>query len=254
MSNAGDAVLAVNQLRSGYGSNEIIHGIDFAVRPGEVVTILGPNGCGKTTFVKSILGYVRVSQGSVRFAGHDITALSPTERAALGIGYVPQLSNVFKPLTVCENLEMGGYLLDAAELGAAMERLFQLFPILKSRGQQRAGTLSGGERQMLAMARAMMVSPKLLFLDEPSAGLSPRRADEVFDHIRTITRLGTAAVIIEQDAQRALSVSSRAFVFVTGQVAFEGSAAAVLSDERIRTAYLGGRAAVGFERGLDGSQ
>jgi ABC-type branched-subunit amino acid transport system ATPase component len=245
MSGVSPALLAVDQLRCGYGSNEIIHGIDFVVRQGEAVTILGPNGCGKTTFVKAILGYVRVSRGTVRFGDSDITGLAPNERTALGIGYVPQLSNVFKPLTVRENLEMGGFQLDRVALAAAIERLFDLFPVLKSRSQQRASTLSGGERQVLAMARAMMVSPMLLFLDEPSAGLSPRRADEVFDQIRMITELGTAAVIIEQDAKRALSVSSRACVFVTGEMAFEGSAADVLEDERIRTAYLGGRGAIG---------
>jgi ABC-type branched-subunit amino acid transport system ATPase component len=245
MSGVAPALLTVGQLRCGYGSNEIIHGIDFAVRQGEVVTILGPNGCGKTTFVKAILGYVRVSQGNIHFGESDITGLAPNERAALGIGYVPQLSNVFKPLTVRENLEMGGHQLGSVALCAAIGRLFDLFPILKSRSQQRASTLSGGERQVLAMARAMMVSPTLLFLDEPSAGLSPRRADEVFDQIRMITELGTAAVIIEQDAKRALSVSSRACVFVTGEVAFEGSSADVLGDERIRTAYLGGHGAIG---------
>jgi ABC-type branched-subunit amino acid transport system ATPase component len=216
-------LLSVERLHCGYGSNEIIHGIDFDIEPGEVVTILGPNGCGKTTFIKALMGYVRLTQGRIRFADQDIGTLTATERAALGIGYVPQLSNVFKPLTVIENLEMGGYRLDRAALNAAIDRLFALF------------------RQLLAMARSMMVAPKLMFLDEPSAGLSPRRADEIFEHIGTVTGLGTAAVLIEQDAQRALSVSDRAYVFVTGQVAFAGSAAEVATDERIRTAYLGGR-------------
>jgi ABC-type branched-subunit amino acid transport system ATPase component len=234
-------LLSVERLHCGYGSNEIIHGIDFDIEPGEVVTILGPNGCGKTTFIKALMGYVRLTQGRIRFADQDIGTLTATERAALGIGYVPQLSNVFKPLTVIENLEMGGYRLDRAALNAAIDRLFALFPILRTRSAQRAGTLSGGERQLLAMARSMMVAPKLMFLDEPSAGLSPRRADEIFEHIGTVTGLGTAAVLIEQDAQRALSVSDRAYVFVTGQVAFAGSAAEVATDERIRTAYLGGR-------------
>jgi ABC-type branched-subunit amino acid transport system ATPase component len=234
-------LLSVERLHCGYGSNEIIHGIDFHIDPGEVVTILGPNGCGKTTFIKALMGYVRSTQGRIRFAGQDIAELTATERAALGIGYVPQLSNVFKPLTVIENLEMGGYRLDRAGRTAAIDRLFALFPILRTRAAQRAGTLSGGERQVLAMARSMMVAPKLMFLDEPSAGLSPRRADEIFEHISTVTGLGTAAVLIEQDAQRALSVSARAYVFVTGQVALAGSAAEVAADERIRTAYLGGR-------------
>jgi ABC-type branched-subunit amino acid transport system ATPase component len=234
------ALLSVERLHCGYGANEIIHGIDFRVDPGEVVTILGPNGCGKTTFIKGVLGYVRTTEGRVRFADHDLGRLTATERALLGIGYVPQLSNIFKPLTVLENLEMGGYRLNNRERSAAVDRLFTLFPILRVRRQQRAGTLSGGERQVLAMARSMLVAPKLLFLDEPSAGLSPRRADDVFEHIRTIRGLGTAAVLIEQDAQRALSVSDRAYVFVTGEVAFEGLAAKIAADERIRIAYLGG--------------
>jgi len=235
-------LLAVDALHAGYGANEVIHGVDFACDAGEVVTILGPNGCGKTTFVRALLGYVRTTRGAVRFDGADITALSPTARARRGIGYVPQLDNVFRPLTVRENLEMGGYRLPARDIAAGLARIHALFPVLRERDAQRAGTLSGGERQLLAMARAMMVAPRLLFLDEPSAGLSPARADEVFAYIRRIAALGTAIVVIEQDAQRALAISSRAYVLVTGRVAFHGKANEVLADERIRIAYLGGRA------------
>jgi ABC-type branched-subunit amino acid transport system ATPase component len=234
-------LLSVHELHAGYGPNEVIHGIDFHVGDGEVVTIVGPNGCGKTTFVKAILGYVRVTAGRITFAGKEITSLSPVQRAAAGIGYVPQLLNVFKPLTVCENLEMGGYGLTASALKQALERSFSLFPILAARSNQRGHTLSGGERQMLAMARALMTAPKLLFLDEPSAGLSPIRADEVFEQIRIITTQGVSVAIVEQDAHRALRVSTRGYVFVTGQVAFEGSASEILGDERIRAAYLGGQ-------------
>jgi ABC-type branched-subunit amino acid transport system ATPase component len=239
------ALLSVDRLHAGYGANEIIHGIDFAVEGGEAVTILGPNGCGKTTFVKALLGFVRVTRGAIRFDGADIAPLSATQRAGLGMGYVPQLANVFTPMTVRENLEMGGYRLSASALQASLARLFDMFPLLKVRIEQRAGTLSGGERQLLAMARAMMVSPKLLFLDEPSAGLSPARADEVFGYIKMIAGFGTAVVIVEQDARRALAVSSRGYVLVTGQVAFHGSAHDIVADERIRTAYLGGRRALG---------
>jgi ABC-type branched-subunit amino acid transport system ATPase component len=235
-------LLSVNELHCGYGANEVIHGIDFHVEGGEVVTILGPNGCGKTTFVKAILGYVPATAGHVTLSGKEITTLSPVQRAAAGIGYVPQLLNIFKPLTVRENLEMGGYGLTPAALKHALERCFSLFPVLAERSNQRGHTLSGGERQMLAMARAMMTVPKLVFLDEPSAGLSPIRADEVFEQIRTITALGVSAAIIEQDVHRALRVSTRGYVFVTGQVAFEGSASEILTDERIRVAYLGGSA------------
>lgn len=235
------SLLAVQALYSGYGANEIIHGIDFAADRGEVVTILGPNGCGKSTFIRSLLGYVRVAGGAVLFEGHDITAMAATERMRLGLGYVPQLANIFRPLSVRENLEMGGYRLARAELGRMLERMFGLFPVLAARQAQRAGTLSGGERQLLAMARAMMVSPKLVFLDEPSAGLSPARADEVFRYVRTIADLGTGVVVVEQDARRALAIASRGYVFVTGRVAFHGAPEEILGDERIRIAYLGGR-------------
>jgi branched-chain amino acid transport system ATP-binding protein len=235
------ALLATQGLRCGYGADEIIHGVDFAVEPGEIVTILGPNGCGKTTFVKAVLGYVTTSAGEIRFEGRDLRRLRPTERAMLGIGYVPQLLNVFKPLTVAENLELGGYRLERSARDAALARLFELFPLLRERRAQKAGTLSGGERQLLAMARAMMVAPTLLFLDEPSAGLSPVRADEVFRQVRRIAEADTAIVIVEQDVHRALAVSSRAYVLVTGRVAFQGPAAEIAADERIRSAYLGTR-------------
>jgi branched-chain amino acid transport system ATP-binding protein len=235
------ALLATRDLRCGYGADEIIHGVDFEVEPGEIVTILGPNGCGKTTFVKAVLGYVTTTAGEIRFEGRDLRRLRPTERAMLGIGYVPQLLNVFKPLTVTENLEIGGYRLERSARAATIARLFDLFPLLRERRAQKAGTLSGGERQLLAMARAMMVEPTLLVLDEPSAGLSPVRADEVFRQVLRIAETDTAIVIVEQDVHRALAISHRAYVLVTGRVAFHGAAADIAADERIRTAYLGTR-------------
>jgi ABC-type branched-subunit amino acid transport system ATPase component len=234
-------LLRTIELHSGYGADEIIHGIDFEVGPGEIVTILGPNGCGKTTFVKSILGYVRVTRGSILFRGEDILGLSPTQRVACGIGYVPQLLNTFRPLTVAENLDIGAYRLGRSQRKRAIAQAFDLFPLLAERASQRASTLSGGERQLLAMARALVVSPALIFLDEPSAGLSPARADEVFEHVGGIARTGVAVVIVEQDVHRALEISDRAYVLVTGHVAFHGRATAIASDERIRSAYLGAR-------------
>ena len=227
-------------LHCGYGKNEICHGIDFRVGRGEVVAILGPNGCGKSTFVKAALGYLKASAGSILFEGEEIHGRSPTQRVSLGIGYIPQLLNIFRPLSVEENLEMGGYGLSRQGRAEAMERVFVLFPILEERRSQQAGSLSGGERQLLATARAMMPNPKLLFLDEPSAGLSPRMADEVTDHIQAVAASGTAAVVVEQDVHRALSISQRGYVFVTGQVDFEGSADSILANERIRGAFLGG--------------
>ncbi|MBV9559477.1 MAG: ABC transporter ATP-binding protein [Bradyrhizobium sp.] len=234
-------LLQTSGLRCGYGADEVIHGVDLVVSPGEIVTILGPNGCGKTTLVKAILGYVRTTKGSISFRGQDLTRLRPIERVARGIGYVPQLLNTFRPLTVTENLEIGGYRLRRQERSAAIQRMFALFPLLADRRGQRAATLSGGERQLLAMARALMVSPEMIILDEPSAGLSPLRADEVFQHVRAIAEAGFAVVIVEQDVHRALEVSARAYVLVTGLVAMHGPAAAVAADERIRAAYLGAR-------------
>jgi branched-chain amino acid transport system ATP-binding protein len=235
-------LLSVSDLHCGYGANEVIHGIDFDADAGEVVTILGPNGCGKSTFLRSLLGYLRVPRGRVRFGGQDITPLSTVSRIALGLGYVPQITNVFRPLTVRENLEMGGYRLRRAATVAMVKKMFELFPVLGARAAQKAGNLSGGERQLLAMARAMMISPKLLLLDEPSAGLSPIRADDVFGHVRTIADLGVSVVVVEQDARRALAIATRGYVFVTGKVAFHGSPAEIVSDNRIHVAYLGGRA------------
>ncbi len=228
-------------LHCGYGADEIIHGVDIDVSPGEIVTILGPNGCGKTTLVKAILGYVRTSKGTINFRDREIQRMGPTGRVSLGIGYVPQLLNTFKPLTVRENLEIGGYRLPRHERNAAVERMLSLFPLLAERSSQRASTLSGGERQLLAMARALIVSPTLLFLDEPSAGLSPLRADEVFEHVRTIAATDVAVVIVEQDVHRALAISDRAYVLVTGRIALHGPAKEIAADERIRHAYLGAR-------------
>ena len=182
------ALLATTGLHCGYGSDEIIHAVDIAAAPGEIVTILGPNGCGKTTLVKCILGYVRTSRGRILFEGNEIQAFRPTARVSLGIGYVPQLLNTFKPLTIVENLDIGGYRLDRASRAQAKDRMFELFPLLADRRHQKAATLSGGERQLLAIARALMVSPKVIFLDEPSAGLSPLRADEVFAHMVALRR------------------------------------------------------------------
>ena len=232
--------LQVKGLHTGYGQNEIIHGIDFQVARGETVAILGPNGCGKSTFIKAVLGYLRITQGHVSFDDKEIEDHSPTQRILLGMGYIPQLLNTFTPLTVRENLEMGGYGLSKQELTPSMERVFALFPNLNERRSQRAGSLSGGERQLLAMGRAMMPSPKLLFMDEPSAGLSPKMADEVVDHIQAIARTGTSIVIVEQDVHRALSIADRGYVFVTGKVDFEGSSDSILKDKRIREAFLGG--------------
>jgi branched-chain amino acid transport system ATP-binding protein len=234
-------ILEACDIHCGYGADEIVHGIDVDVAVGGIVAILGPNGSGKSTFLKALLGYLRVTRGTVRFAERDIVGLGASAISALGIGYVPQLSNIFKPMTVLENLEMGGYRLAAYERSKRIEALFDLFPLLRARPRQIAGTLSGGERQLLAMARALMVSPLLLCLDEPSAGLSPLMVGEVFQHIIAIARLGTAILLIEQDVHSALAAADHGYVFAAGRVAFAGSAAAIAADDRMREAYLGHR-------------
>jgi neutral amino acid transport system ATP-binding protein len=241
--------LEVHDVHCGYRKEEIIHGIDLCVERGEIVGILGPNGCGKTTLLKAVLGYIPVRKGTIAFEGRVINGLGPTGRNALGVGYVPQLLNVFKPLTVLENLEMGGLRLSRNDLLQSIDRVFELFPVLKLRRTQRAGTLSGGERQLLAMARAIMTSPKLLCLDEPSAGLAPGRVDDVFEEIRRIAELGTSLLIVEQNVAKALEISSRAYVLVMGRVAFEGRASAILEDPRLGMAYLGARGQVASLRG-----
>jgi ABC-type branched-subunit amino acid transport system ATPase component len=232
-------LLAVGDLHCGYGADEIIHGIDLSVGEGEVVSILGPNGCGKSTLLKAALGYVRITSGRAAFLGNDITGRSAEAIMKLGVGYVPQLENVFKPMTVRENLEMGGYRLPRGRLENEIGRIFAAFPLLAERRAQPAGTLSGGERQLLAMARALIVAPKLLALDEPSAGLSPIKVSEVFEHIERIVTLGTAVLLIEQNVAAALSISDRAYVLAAGKVVFTGPPNEVLRADRIRDAYLG---------------
>jgi ABC-type branched-subunit amino acid transport system ATPase component len=232
-------LLAVQNLHCGYGSDEIIHGIDLAVGEGEVVAILGPNGCGKSTLVKAILGYVRITAGTASYRGADILGRTAEAIMRLGVGYVPQLDNVFKPMSVRENLEMGGYRMAHRVLEREIERVFETFPMLAERQSQLAGTLSGGERQLLAMARALMVGPRLLVLDEPSAGLSPLKVSEVFGQIGRIVALGTAVLLIEQNVAAALAISDRAYVLAAGKVIFCGPPGEVMQADRIRDAYLG---------------
>jgi ABC-type branched-subunit amino acid transport system ATPase component len=234
-------ILSASNLRCGYGADEVLHGIDVSIEQGTIVAILGPNGCGKSTFLKTILGYLKATSGTIQFLGRDISGLSASAISALGIGYVPQLNNIFKPLTVLENLEMGGFLLSSSSRAERLEFLLDTFPLLRERRTQKAGILSGGERQLLAMARALMPSPRLMCLDEPSAGLSPQRVRDVFQHIAEIVALGTTILLVEQDVHNALSVADRGYVFATGLVAFVGPAKAILEDERMREAYLGHR-------------
>jgi len=236
--------LAVHALEKRYGAVHALKGVDLSVEEGEVVSILGPNGCGKSTLVKAILGYVRITAGTAEFQGRAIAGWPAEAIMRLGIGYVPQLENVFKPMTVRENLEMGGFRMARAQLEREIDRVFAAFPLLAERQRQLAGTLSGGERQLLAMARALMVAPKLLVLDEPSAGLAPTKVTEVFEQIERIVAFGTAVLLIEQNVAAALSISDRAIVVAAGKIAFAGSPDEVLQADRIRDAYLGVRAEI----------
>ena len=235
------SILEVNSLFSGYGKSEILHGVSIHVDREEAVTIIGPNGAGKSTLIKAVMGYLPIFRGEIYWKGENITHLKPHEKIKQGFGYVPQLGNVFPSLSVRENLEMGGFIQGKRAIREGMDKAFQLFPFLATRLNQKAGTMSGGERQMLAMARAMMTDPELLMLDEPSAGLSPKVSEEVFAIVSDVhSKLGRAIIMIEQDAYQSLKISNRGYVLVMGQNEFEDRADKILSNEKIRRAYLGG--------------
>lgn len=233
------ALLEVASVCAGYGDTEILHDVRLEVAERGITTIIGPNGAGKSTLLKAIMGYLIPSAGQVRFQGEDVTTLPAHERVLKGIAFVPQLDNVFPSLTVEENLKMGGYTLTRNQVGPRIAAQYEYFPRLAERKHQRVRTMSGGERQMLALARALMTDPRLLLLDEPSAALSPKIADEVFEKVRDINRQGRTILIVEQNADRSLQISDRGFVMADGRNAFEGPAAEILHDEKIREAYLG---------------
>src|SRR5690625_4695940 len=229
-------LLIVEQLCAGYGDSEILHDVDLRVAEGELTTIIGPNGAGKSTLLKSVMGYLIPTAGSVRCAGEDITRLRPHERVAKGIAFVPQLANVFPSLTTEENLVMGGYTLSKEETRRRIEQQYAEFPRLAERRKQRVRTMSGGERQMLALARALMTDPQLLLLDEPSAALSPRIAEEVFAKVQEINSQGRTVLIVEQNADRSLAISDRGVVMADRRHASEGNAQHILRAEKPRDA------------------
>jgi ABC-type branched-subunit amino acid transport system ATPase component len=233
-------LLEVNNIVSGYGRTEVLHGVSMYIDQDEIVTIIGPNGAGKSTLFKTIMGYLIPSAGSILFSGEEVTKLEPNKKVESGMAYVPQLENVFASLTVQENLEMGGYSRDNQTVKKGIERAYSTFPILREKRNKRVHTLSGGERQMLSMSRALMTEPDLLLLDEPSAGLAPKVAEAVFNQIKNLHKEGIGIIIIEQDAYRSLSISNRGYVLAMGQNHFDGSADKILNNEQIREAYLGG--------------
>ncbi|HUQ29412.1 MAG TPA: ABC transporter ATP-binding protein [Usitatibacter sp.] len=234
------SLLSVEQLQVAYGGIRAVKGIDLAVNPGELVCLIGANGAGKTTTLRAITGIVRAAAGAVRYDGHDITRLKPHEIARRGLALVPEGRGVFAQLTIEENLAMGAYARnDSAAVVADVERAFTFFPRLKERRRQIAGTLSGGEQQMLAIARALMSRPRLLLLDEPSMGLAPLMVEKIFDVIRAIAAEGVTLLLVEQNARLALEVSHRGYVLEGGLVTLTGEGKSLLHDPRIREAYLG---------------
>lgn len=233
------SLLEASEIVSGYGDAEIIHEASLQVEEGEIVAIIGPNGAGKSTFMKTVFGLVDCWAGSVLFKGEDITGRRPDEITRKGMCYVPQVNNVFPTLTVKENLKMGAYILDE-DPNARYEEIFDRFPILRERKGQRAGTMSGGQQQMLAMGRALMVDPDLMLVDEPSAGMAPNIVDDVFEKILEINDAGTAILMVEQNARKALKNSDRGYVFEMGEDRFVDSGDALLDNDEVGELYLGG--------------
>jgi branched-chain amino acid transport system ATP-binding protein len=233
------SLLEVRGLDAGYGDLQILTDVDLDVDDEEYVTIVGPNGAGKSTVMKSVFGLTTYMGGTVRFDDEDISGAKPESIIHKGLGYVPQTENVFAELDVEENLEMGAYILDSVPEDA-LRAVYDRFPILEQRRDQKAGTMSGGQRQMLAMGRALMLDPDLLLLDEPSAGLAPDLVDEMFDKIDEINESGTAVLMVEQNAKEALRRCDRGYVLANGQNRYEDDGAALLNDEEVRREFLGG--------------
>ncbi|HYE92786.1 MAG TPA: ABC transporter ATP-binding protein [Terriglobales bacterium] len=234
-------LLEAEGITAGYGKLDILHGVSIHVRPGELVSVIGPNGAGKSTVFKTIVGFLTPRSGRVIFNGESIAGLRPDVVLRRGLAYVPQGRIVFPQMTVLENLEMGAYIeRDGARIAAALERVFTLFPILAERRRQKAGTMSGGEQQMVAIARALMTSPRLIMLDEPSLGLSPKFVTLIFDRLVEMKRAGFTLMVVEQNAARALAIADRGYVLELGRNRFEGAGRTLLDDPEVKRLYLGG--------------
>jgi len=238
--NTSEAFLIGDTMTGGYGKGpDILHDCTVAVNPGEIAVIVGPNGAGKSTAMKAIFGMLDVRQGSVRLDGEDITDLSPQARVVKGMGFVPQTSNIFTSMTVEENLEMGAFI-RKDDISATMAQVYDLFPILKEKRNQAAGELSGGQRQQVAVGRALMTQPKVLMLDEPTAGVSPIVMDELFDRIIEVARTGIPILMVEQNARQALEIADKGYVLVQGRNAYTGTGKELLADPEVRKSFLGG--------------
>ena len=234
-------MLKIEDLEVSYGAVQALRGISMEVNDGEIVSLIGANGAGKTTTLHAITGLVPIKSGSVIYDGHDLRKTDPSRIVTMGLAHVPEGRQVFTRMTVAENLAMGAYFRkDKKAIAEDLERVYARFPRLKERAKQLAGTLSGGEQQMLAMGRALMSNASMLMLDEPSMGLSPLLVQEIFDIIQNIHKEGMTILLVEQNAQMALSVADRAYVLETGRVVMDGTGAELLTNERVRSAYLGG--------------
>jgi branched-chain amino acid transport system ATP-binding protein len=233
-------MLKVENLHVYYGAIHALNGVSFAVERGELVTLLGANGAGKTTTLKAVSGLLRPQPGSIELDGEALDRVEAHEIVRRGVAHVPEGRKVFPRFTVLENLRIGAYARAAGAFGAELEFVCEMFPRLKERQHQYAGTLSGGEQQMLAIARALMAKPKLLLLDEPSMGLAPKIVEQILENIRAINKAGVTVLLVEQNAALALAISHRGYVLETGSVILQGAAAELAGDDRVREAYLGG--------------
>lgn len=233
------AYLEGTGMTGGYGGADILHECTIGVNQGEIAVIVGPNGAGKSTAMKAVFGMLKLRSGSVVLDGRDITALTPQDRVSAGMGFVPQTGNVFTSMSVEENLEMGAFIRDD-DFSETMEQVFSLFPILKEKRRQPAGELSGGQRQQVAVGRALMTRPKVLMLDEPTAGVSPIVMDELFDKILEIASTGLAILMVEQNARQALNIADRGYVLVQGRNRFTDTGEALMADPEVRQTFLGG--------------
>ncbi len=233
-------LLEAEKVCVGYGRGDIVHSVDVKVSAGRIATIIGPNGAGKSTMIKTIAGVLKRREGSIRIDGKEIGGMTASEIARNGVSYVPQEANVFRQLTVTENLEMGSWI-EPGEFDNRYEKVCALFPILKERAKVRAGNLSGGQRQMVAFGMALMVEPKVLLLDEPSAGLSPAMVEQMFDIIKQVNKTGIAVLMVEQNAMQALRISDHGYVMAAGQVAMSAPASELLDSSEVSELYLGTR-------------
>ena len=235
----GEPFLIGDGMTGGYGAADILHGCTIAVEKGEIAVIVGPNGAGKSTAMKAVFGMLNLRGGAVRLNGEDISKLSPQARVRKGMGFVPQTSNIFTTMTVEENLEMGAFIRED-EIADTMAQVYDLFPILKQKRHQAAGELSGGQRQQVAVGRALMTQPQVLMLDEPTAGVSPIVMDELFDRIIEVARTGISILMVEQNARQALEIADKGYVLVQGANRFTGTGAELLANPDVRRSFLGG--------------